>query len=29
MLGGHHFFVYAKGGVITFLVSTEGGHVFL
>ena len=27
--GGHHFFVYPKGGVITFLVSTKGGHVFL
>ena len=25
--GGHHFFVYPKGGVITFLVSTKGGGV--
>ena len=25
MRGGHHFFVYPKGGVITFLVSTKGG----
>ena len=23
--GGHHFFVYPKGWVITFLVSTKGG----
>ena len=29
MRGGHHFFVYPKGGVITFSVSTKGGHVFL
>ena len=27
--GGHHFYVYPKGWVITFLVSTKGGHVFL
>ena len=27
--GGHHFFVYPKGWVITFLVLTKGGHVFL
>ena len=27
--GGHHFFIYPKGWVITFLVSTKGGHVFL
>ena len=27
--GGHHFFVYPIGCVITFLVSTKGGHVFL
>ena len=27
--GGSSLFVYPKGWVITFLVSTKGGHVFL
>ena len=28
--GGHHFFVYPKGWVITFFFSFDkGGHVFL
>ena len=27
--GGHHFFAYPKGWVITFLVSTKRGHVIL